>query len=95
MTESLNMHLEASRANIEKLQAAADRLIETITQPTLKDQARMAQRDLKEAHLWLDRLEVESRPSILHIVTVSVELASERLRMVENALKTFGPSAKR
>jgi hypothetical protein len=94
MNQSDLMNIDASRASIEKLQAVADRFFETVTQPTLKEQARIAQRDLKDALVWLTRMKLEARPCILHIVTVNVELASERLRMVEHALKTYGEGRK-
>lgn len=71
----------------------AARLITTATHESLKEQVRLANRDLDEAVLWLQKPDIDRRPSILAIVDTILSLSSWRLRMVAKSIETYGPDA--
>ena len=75
-------------------QLEAERLLSTATHSTMRAQVRLASRDLDEALLWLNETDIDSRPSILKIVDLLLDLAAWRLTMVGSSLKAYGPSAR-
>jgi hypothetical protein len=79
--------------DIETQQAEAVRLMTLAEHDTIKEQVRLAIRDLDEALHWLNEKNVDTRPSILRIADLAFGLATWRLTMVKNALDKYGPGA--
>ena len=60
---------------------------------TMKQQVRLAERDLTEAEMWLQHDNIDVRPYVLAIVDMLIRLASARLQAVNMGLQTYGPDA--
>lgn len=58
-----------------------------------KQQVRLAQRDLDEAFQWLQNENVDTRPAVLKIVDIVIDLATYPLDMVTEALRKYAPDA--
>ena len=76
---------------IEHSKAEAARLLATATHVSIKDQVRIATRDLNEALQWLRQKDIDERPFILEIVDLNIQFAANRLAMVDKAIRTYGP----
>jgi hypothetical protein len=76
---------------IEGLKADAERLMSIATQEPLKEQVRLALRDVDQSLLWLSQPNVNE--ALLKTVDLTLQLAGWRLTMVEDALKSRGPDA--
>jgi len=59
----------------------------------MKEQVRLAVRDLNEGVQWLQSENINESPFIMGIVDLIIQLASWRLMMVERALQSHGPDA--
>jgi hypothetical protein len=81
--------LTVIRANL----AEVERLLALARQEPMKEQVRRANRDLDEAAEWLNKQDVDHRPSILKIADLALGLAAWRLTMVNRALDKYGPDA--
>jgi hypothetical protein len=86
-------HSDHRRALIELKKADADRLMATATHEVMKEQLRLAVRDLNEGERWLQSENINDSPFIMGIVDLTIQLASWRLMMVERALQSHGPGA--
>jgi len=84
---------EARLTLIKTSLAEADRLLLLSRQEPMKEQLRRAARDLEEASTWLEKRDVDHRPSILKITDLALDLARWRLNMVSEALEKYGPDA--
>jgi hypothetical protein len=73
-------------AAIEVKKAEAAMLLETVKHESLKTYARLAARDLDEALDWLNQGSVR-------VAALTVDIATQRLAMVKDALDAFGPDA--
>jgi len=86
-------HSDHRRALIQIKMADADRLMGTATHNVMKEQVRLAVRDLNEGVQWLESENIKDSPFIMGIVDLIIQLASWRLMMVERALQSHGPDA--
>ena len=73
-------------AAIEAKKAEAAMLLETATHESLKKYARLAAHDLNEALIWLKK-------GNMAVAALTVDIATQRLAMVKEALDAFGPDA--
>jgi hypothetical protein len=76
---------------IETLKADAERLMAVATQEPIREQIRLAIKDLDQARLWLSKPNVDE--GLLKFIDLTIKLGSWRLTMVEDALKSRGPDA--
>jgi len=74
--------------------ADAGRLLAIMTNPVMKEQVRLAMRDLEEAHAWSTQPNFENRPHLQTFVDLILSLATWRLKLVQRALSTYGHDAK-
>jgi hypothetical protein len=84
---------QARLERLDALRADADRLKTAAQHQSLKGEVRRASRDTAEAAHYLAESNIDSRPSILAIVDMAIQLAAYRLRAVEKPLHTYGPGA--
>ena len=89
MAES-ELHMRRLRSIQERREQAAQ-LLAVATHRTVKEQVQLAQRDLDEADSWLTHTTLSGHPAILGIVELILELATWRLNLVQDALRTNGP----
>lgn len=73
-------------------QGQAALLLAAAEEPPLRDQVRLAIRDLDEGLQWLENETGIARPFVLDIVDATLRLATSRLNMVKKALQTEGPT---
>ena len=71
----------------------ANLLGDTVTHETMKEQVRLAIRDLDEASSWLEEEDIEARHTIVAIADLIINLAKSRLTLVGDALNRSGPNA--
>lgn len=81
------------RSQIELLSTTAGLLLDEATQQSIKEQVRLAMRDLDEAALWLEQPDVDKRPEIIDIIDLNLGTATRRLQIVDDALAKHGPDA--
>ena len=84
---------ELCSQSIRALEASATRLLSTVTQPSMREQVRLATRDLTEARLLMAEPEIDWSRCRLTIVQTTIELARARLSAVSEALAKYGPDA--
>jgi hypothetical protein len=76
--------------------AAEDRaakLFDAAPDEATKERVQQAARDIGEAVMWLNQPHAESRPYILRIVDLTLELVNAKLTAIERALRYGGPGA--
>ena len=78
---------------VARKQTEAALLLVRANNDMLKEQVRLATRDLGEAATWLNEPNVESQRAIMNLVDVILYLAGSRLALVETVLQTHGPNA--
>jgi hypothetical protein len=71
----------------------ADQLMAMATHDTMKQQIRLAIRDLNECLVWLAQENVDNSFYVLRIVDVAIELATARLSLVNAAMDPDGSDA--
>jgi hypothetical protein len=74
-------------------QAEAALLLFRTNHDAMKEQVRLASRDLGEVVTWLNEPNAESQRAIMNLVDVILYLATSRLALVETVLETHGPDA--
>ena len=84
---------ELRRNQIASARVDASRLMAAANHDTMKQQVRLAERDLTEAEMWLQHDNIDVRPYVLAIVDMLIRLASARLQAVNMGLQTYGPDA--
>jgi hypothetical protein len=84
---------QARRAIIERLRFDALRQLTRARRAVMKHQIALASRDLEAGLAWLEEEGADSNALILEFVDLTIELASWRLELVNNALDKYGPDA--
>ena len=84
--------LEQQRARIETIDAEAAYLLKTAQDESMKEQVRIAVRDVQAARKWHDE-ERRGRDGGLAMIDALPSLADARLNLVTNELARFGPGA--
>jgi hypothetical protein len=73
------------------MKTQADRLQSIATQGPMKEQVRLAVRDLEDALVLLKEPHLQTRPSMLRIVELTIQLVAKRLDVVQTALRDNSP----
>jgi len=84
---------DTKREMIAAAEERAAKLFDAAPDEATKDRVQQVARDIGEAVLWLNQPHAESRPYILRIVDLTLELVSAKLTAIERSLRYGGPGA--
>lgn len=82
------------RSHIEHMKEVVAALLQRAEDASVKDQCRLAIRDLDEALSWLGFDNVDNRDPVLHIADRATWLAEARTRLVQRTLELHGSGAR-